>query len=89
MFQNFGRYEDTIRFNVVISDARRASDDGEIMSLLEKAGAADFVRARSRGLDEVIGSYAGGREQPIGRSVAAHRHRACGVSLPCAYHVAR
>lgn len=80
VFQNFGRYEDTIRFNVVISDARRASDDGEIMSLLEKAGAADFVRARSRGLDEVIGSYAeggnnlsGGQWQRIAIARAAYR----------------
>ena len=80
VFQNFGRYEDTIRFNVVISDARRASDDGEIMSLLEKAGAADFVRARSHGLDEVIGSYAeggnnlsGGQWQRIAIARAAYR----------------
>lgn len=80
VFQNFGRYEDTIRFNVTISDAQRMPDDGRIMELLEKAGAADFVRARKRGLDEVIGSYAeggnnlsGGQWQRVAIARAAYR----------------
>lgn len=80
VFQNFGRYEDTIRFNVTISDAQRMPDDGRIMGLLEKAGAADFVRARKRGLDEVIGSYAeggnnlsGGQWQRVAIARAAYR----------------
>lgn len=59
VFQDFGRYEDTIRFNVSVSDAQREGSDEEMLALLEKVDARGFVEARG-GLDAVVGSYSEG-----------------------------
>lgn len=59
VFQDFGRYEDSIRFNVSVSDAQREGSDEEMLALLEKVGARGFVEARG-GLDAVVGSYSEG-----------------------------
>lgn len=59
VFQDFGRYEDTIRFNVSVSDAQREGSDAEMLALLEKVDARGFVEARG-GLDAVVGSYSEG-----------------------------
>lgn len=82
VFQDFGRYEDTIRFNVSVSDAARTCSDEEMMALLEKVGAADFVKARD-GLDAVVGSYSegganlsGGQWQRLAIARAAYCERA-------------
>lgn len=80
VFQDFGRYEDSIRFNITISDTARAATDAQIMDLAEKADAAGFIGARSQGLDDVVGSYAeggnnlsGGQWQRIAITRAAYR----------------
>lgn len=59
VFQDFGRYEDSIRFNVSVSDAQREGSDEEMLALLEKVDARGFVEARG-GLDAVVGSYSEG-----------------------------
>lgn len=59
VFQDFGRYEDSIRFNVAVSDAQREGLDAEMLALLEKVDARGFVEARG-GLDAVVGSYSEG-----------------------------
>ena len=83
VFQNFGRYEDTIRFNVAISDLERDAGDAEVWELCEKACAADFVRKREGQLDAVVGSYSegganlsGGQWQRLAIARAAYRDRA-------------
>lgn len=83
VFQDFGRYEDTIRFNVSVSDAGRTRSDEDMMDLLEKVGAADFVRNRTLGLDEAVGCYSeggsnlsGGQWQRLAIARAAWRERA-------------
>lgn len=80
VFQDFGRYEDSIRFNITISDTARVATDAQIMDLAEKADAAGFIGARSQGLDDVVGSYAeggnnlsGGQWQRIAITRAAYR----------------
>lgn len=67
IFQNFGRYEDTVRFNIAVSDLERlereqraGTADASLMELCEKVGAADFVRRKPAGLDEVVGCYSEG-----------------------------
>lgn len=82
VFQDFGRYEDSIRFNVAVSDARREGCDEEMLSLLEKVDARGFVEARG-GLDAVVGSYSegganlsGGQWQRLAIARAAWRDEA-------------
>ncbi|MGN0072722.1 MAG: ATP-binding cassette domain-containing protein, partial [Coriobacteriales bacterium] len=57
VFQDFARYEDTIRANITVSNPGRHADDAELMKLAERVGAAGFITARSSGLDDVVGSY--------------------------------
>lgn len=89
VFQDFARYEDTIRANVTIACPQRASAlegagegacDAALMQLAEKTGAAGFINARARGLDEVVGSYSeqgnnlsGGQWQRVAITRAAWR----------------
>lgn len=82
VFQDFGRYEDSIRFNIAVSDAARACSDEDMMLLLEKVGAADFVKEHG-GLDAVVGSYSegganlsGGQWQRLAIARAAYCERA-------------
>lgn len=82
VFQDFGRYEDTIRFNVAVSDTDRVCSDEEMMALLEKVDAAEFVVKRG-GLDAVVGSYSeggsnlsGGQWQRLAIARAAYCDRA-------------
>ena len=57
VFQDFARYEDTIRANITVSNPQRPASSEQLMELAEHVGAAEFIRARPRGLDEVVGSY--------------------------------
>ena len=80
VFQDFGRYEDTVRFNISLSDLGKQESDAELWSLCEKACAADFVRAKPAGLDEPVGVYcegganlSGGQWQRLAIARAAYR----------------
>lgn len=83
IFQDFARYEDTIRENIAISAPGRPIDDDAMMSLAAKTGAAEVIQAREKGLDDVVGSYSelgnnlsGGQWQRVAITRAAWREQA-------------
>lgn len=83
VFQDFGRYEDTLRFNVTVSDEERPRDDDAIRALAAFVGAEGLVDGRPGGLDAVVGSYSeagnnlsGGQWQRVALMRAAWRDRA-------------
>lgn len=57
VFQDFGRYEDTIRFNISISDRQRKLNDQALLALCEQTGAYEFISERVKGLDDIVGVY--------------------------------
>lgn len=83
VFQDFARYEDSIRANITVSNPQRPADDAELMELAESVGAAGFIRARAGGLDDVVGSYSeqgnnlsGGQWQRVAIARAVWRNQA-------------
>lgn len=56
-FQNFGKYETTIRDNITVSSINKSTSDQELYRYLEKVGLDSVVKAYPKGLDEEIGSY--------------------------------
>lgn len=83
VFQDFARYEDTIRENIAISAPGRTRDDAAMTALAAKTGAAGMIAAREKGLDDVVGSYSeggnnlsGGQWQRIAITRAAWRDQA-------------
>lgn len=56
MFQNYGKYEMSIRRNITISDRDRNESDAVLEELTKKTGAYDFIHALHNGLDELIGT---------------------------------
>jgi ABC-type multidrug transport system fused ATPase/permease subunit len=80
VFQDFGKYEDTVRFNITVSDRRRWLDDDALLALCKRTGVSDFIQESPRGLDEVIGSFSqygntfsGGQWQKLALSRAIYR----------------
>lgn len=57
-FQDFGRYEDTIRYNVKVSDMNKKMSDDEIINAIERAGGKTMLLKQEHGLDEVLGTFA-------------------------------
>ena len=55
MFQDFGKYEESIRRNITVSDRSREKDDGLLYGLLKLVGLEEQVREFPDGLDEVMG----------------------------------
>ena len=83
IFQNFGKYEATIRQNIVISDLDRPEDDRGLLELMEKAGAGALLENQENGLDEMVGSLSdqgnnlsGGQWQRLAITRAAYRENA-------------
>lgn len=83
VFQDFARYEDSIRANITVSSPERPADDAALMEIAREVGAAGFIERRAGGLDEVVGSYAeggnnlsGGQWQRIAIARAAWREDA-------------
>lgn len=52
VFQDFARYEASLRENITISDKQRHATDDEIMELLKKINVNDVVEEQPNGLDE-------------------------------------
>jgi ABC-type multidrug transport system fused ATPase/permease subunit len=80
VFQDFARYEASIRENIVISDNRRNVTDDELKSLTLKTGAWEFIEPQPDGLDEVVGSFSrtgnnlsGGQWQKVALTRCAYR----------------
>ncbi len=68
VFQNFLRFELSVRDNVAFGDVSGEPDDQRIWSALERAGIAGIVRATDRGLDARLGRlFADGTEMSAGQ----------------------
>lgn len=83
VFQDFGRYETSIRDNITVSDRNRHASDAEILAEAQRVNALDTIREWPRGLDETLGVYnensrtlSGGQWQKIALLRAAYRNRA-------------
>lgn len=55
IFQDFGKYEETIRRNITVSDRSNEQKDEFLYSLLKMVGLDSFVKALPEQLDEGIG----------------------------------
>lgn len=83
VFQDFGRYETSIRDNITVSDRDRNATDAEIMSEAARVNALDVIKEQPHGLDETLGVYnersrtlSGGQWQKIALLRAAYRNKA-------------
>ncbi len=83
VFQDFARYEATLRENITVSDRKRQANDGQIEELLRLIRAEDIVSGQQQGLDTQIGSFgdcandlSGGQWQKISIARAAYRSQA-------------
>ena len=83
VFQNFGRYQDTIRRNITLSDNKRNMDDEELTALCRELDAEGILLEKENGLDEMVGSFSdessnlsGGQWQKIAILRAAYRKKA-------------
>jgi len=83
VFQDFARYETSLRENITVSDKSRNASNDEIMEILRKINVNDVVDEQQSGLDELIGSFSekannlsGGQWQKISIARAAYRQNA-------------
>lgn len=83
VFQNFGKYEISLRGNITISDKDRCITDEELLSLAKKTDAYTFIQTQPNGLDEMLGTFSeggnnlsGGQWQKIALTRAMYRDRA-------------
>lgn len=85
VFQNFGRYDATLRHNITVSDPGRkeANEDAELWKLCELTGFAECVKQQPHGFDEEIGDFAkkgndlsGGQWQKLALTRALWRNKA-------------
>ncbi len=85
VFQNFGKYDATIRHNITVSDPTRIEEDedGALMRLCRLTGFASCVEEQPNGLDEEIGDFAqkgndlsGGQWQKLAITRALWRNKA-------------
>ncbi len=80
VFQDFARYEATIRENITVSDANRKAGISELTQLAKRTGAWEFIEPQPEGFDEVVGSFSatgnnlsGGQWQKIALTRCAYR----------------
>ena len=85
VFQNFGKYDATLRHNITVSDPSRKEEDEDavLWELCELTGFADCVREQKNGFDEEIGNFAqkgndlsGGQWQKLALTRALWRNKA-------------
>lgn len=83
VLQDFGRYNDSLRNNIVISDEERKASDEEILDLVQKLNVMDVVNSQENGLDEMIGAFSaesndlsGGQWQKVAILRAAYKDKA-------------
>jgi len=80
VFQDFARYEATLRENITVSDKTRTDNDDEIMELVRKINVADVIEEQPDGLSEQVGTFSdkannlsGGQWQKISLARAAYK----------------
>ncbi len=83
VFQDFAKYETSIRENIIVSDSRRHASDEALRGLAERTGAWEFIEPQPEGLDEVVGTFSssgnnlsGGQWQKIALTRCAYREDA-------------
>ncbi len=85
VFQNFGKYDATLRHNITVSDPLRKEkdEDAALWELCELTGFAECVRGQKNGFDEEIGNFAekgndlsGGQWQKLALTRALWRNKA-------------
>lgn len=83
VFQNFGRYEASIRDNITIADKERNASDEELLEIVKKANALTLLESQSNGLDEILGTFSetgnnlsGGQWQKLALTRAIYRNNA-------------
>jgi ABC-type multidrug transport system fused ATPase/permease subunit len=83
VFQDFARYEASIRENITVSDSKRSAGDEKLQALALRTGAWDFIDEQPAKFDEVIGSFSttgnnlsGGQWQKIALARCAYRDNA-------------
>ena len=88
VFQDFGKYEDTIRYNIQVSDMGKSASDEELTELTKMTGAYDLVMERKKKFDEILGTFSedvsnisGGEWQKLALSRALYRDSAGVVVL--------
>ncbi|HEU0164289.1 MAG TPA: ABC transporter ATP-binding protein, partial [Thermomicrobiales bacterium] len=62
IFQDFGRYDFTVRDNIALGDIDRRHSDAELMEAAAKAGAEPVIATLDEGLDTLLGRRFGGRD---------------------------
>ncbi len=85
MFQNYGRYETSIRRNISMSDPGKACTDELLHTLAKQTGAFGFISKFPRQWDELVGTVnqdgqgkdlSGGQWQKLAMTRALYRDRA-------------
>lgn len=83
VFQNFGRYESTIRQNIAISDRTSPINDEKIMEISRDIGFDTCIQEQPDGLDEELGTFSkhgnnlsGGQWQKLAICRAMYRDKA-------------
>lgn len=82
VFQDFVRYQMTVRDNIVIGETDRLGSDDEVASVAERAGLASTIRDLPSGLDSMLGreldegvDLSGGQWQRLALARALYRNR--------------
>lgn len=83
VFQDFGRYDESVRRNIVVSDTSNERDDEYLFRLLKIVGMDEAVKQMKKGLDEGIGVFheegknlSGGQWQKIALARALNKANA-------------
>lgn len=82
VFQNFAKYEDTVKNNIIISDRDKEYTENEIWKILQNLQMEDMIHNQKEGLDTKLGSLdekgnnlSGGQWQKIALARALYRDR--------------
>ena len=83
VFQDFVKYEASIKYNIQVSDVKKRTDDKELENIAKKTGIYEFVKEQENRFDEIVGSFndkgnnlSGGQWQKIALARAAYRDNA-------------
>lgn len=83
VFQDFGRYEATIRENITVSDKQKSASDEELWELADRTNSREIIEQQPEKFDEEIGIFSktgnnlsGGQWQKIAITRAAYRDKA-------------